>query len=120
MAAEFADADHLRVEEISPPSATRRPSRVRAGAETIGLALGASEGLVPQVLTVRFSYFSGWIAWRPILVSVMALILGNLMGAFMFTRQVARLSRRWFPVGPTPVESANGGVPDEALAHLVP
>src|SRR5262245_1553340 len=98
MAAEFADADHLRVEEISPSSATRRPSRVRAGAETIGLALGAGEGLVPQVLTVRFSYFSGAIAWRPILVSIVALILGNLMGAFMFTRQVARLSRRWFHV----------------------
>src|SRR5262245_30706260 len=120
LAAEFADSDHLRIEEISPSAATRRPSRIRAGAETVGLALGAGEGLVPQVLTVRFSYFSGWIAWRPILVSIVALILGNLMGAFMFTREIARLSRRWFHVGPTPVESANGGVPDEALAHLVP
>jgi len=88
LGAEFADSDHLRIEEITPPAATRRPSRVRAGAETVGLALGAGEGLVPQVLTVRFSYFSGWIAWRPILVSVIALILGNLMGAFMFTREI--------------------------------
>src|SRR6185436_1870663 len=44
LAAEFADSDHLRIEEISPAAATRRPSRVRAGAETVGLALGAGEG----------------------------------------------------------------------------
>jgi len=121
MAAEFADADHLRVEEISPPSATRRPSRVRAGAETIGLALGAGEGLVPQVLTVRFSYYSGWIAWRPILVSIVALVLGNLMGAFMFTRQVARLSRRWFHVERRKrTVPSNGAVPEEVLSRIVP
>jgi hypothetical protein len=120
LAAEFADADHLRIEEISPSAATRRPSRVRAGAETVSLALGAGEGLVPQVLTVRFSYFSGWIAWRPILVSIVALILGNMMGAFMFTREIARLSRRWFYVGPAPSGSANGVVPEEALARIVP
>lgn len=121
LAAEFADSDHLRIEEISPAAATRRPSRVRAGAETVGLALGGGEGLVPQVLTVRFSYFNGWIAWRPILVSIVALIVGNLMGAFMFTREVGRLFRRWFHVerrgarGPT-----NGIVPEEVLARIVP
>ena len=87
----------------------------------MGLALGAGEGLVPQVLTVRFSYFSGWIAWRPILVSLIALILGNLMGAFMFTREIARLSRRWFHVERSGDSgSANGVVPEEALARIVP
>jgi hypothetical protein len=120
LAAEFADSDHLRIEEISPSAATRRPSRVRAGAETVGLPLGAGEGLVPQVLTIRFSYFSGWIAWRPILVSIIALVLGNLMGAFMFTREIARLSRRWFHVGPVQSGSANGVVPADALARIVP
>ena len=98
LAAEFADAEHLRIEEVSPSGATRRPSRVRTGAETVALALGGGEGLAPQVLTVRFSYFSGRVAWRPILVSILALVLGNLMGAFMFTREIARLSRRWFHV----------------------
>ena len=48
LAAEFADSDHLRIEEISPSAATRRPSRVRAGAETVGLALGGGEGLIPR------------------------------------------------------------------------
>jgi hypothetical protein len=121
LAAEFADSDHLRIEEISPSAATRRPSRVRAGAETVGLALGAGEGLVPQVLTVRFSYFSGWIAWRPILVSILALILGNLMGAFMFTREVGRLFRRFFHVERRPARgSSDGVVPDDVLARIVP
>jgi len=121
LGAEFADSDHLRIEEITPPAATRRPSRVRAGAETVGLALGAGEGLVPQVLTVRFSYFSGWIAWRPILVSVIALILGNLMGAFMFTREIARLFRRWFHLERRgDPGSMNGVVPADALARIVP
>jgi hypothetical protein len=118
---EFADADHLRIEEISPASAARRPSRVRMGAETVSLALGAGEGSAPQVLTVRFSYFSGSVAWRPILISILALVLGNLMGAFMFTRQIARLSRRWFhferrkPMLPT-----NGAVPEGVLSRIVP
>ena len=33
--ASFADAGHLRIEEIGPASATRRPSRLRTGAEII-------------------------------------------------------------------------------------
>src|SRR5262249_19760862 len=37
--ANFDDAEHLRVEEISPAAATRRPSRVRAGVENITLPL---------------------------------------------------------------------------------
>ena len=67
--AAFADADHLRIEEITPAGASRRPSRVRAGGETVTLPIAATEG--PQMLKVRFSYFSGRVAWRPILVSVL-------------------------------------------------
>ena len=121
LAAEFADSEHLRIEEISPSSATRRASRVRAGAETVGLALGAGEGLAPQVLTVRFSYFSGSFAWRPIVISLVALVLGNLMGAFMFTRQVARLGRRWFHVDRRKrMPPSNGAVPEGVLSRIVP
>jgi hypothetical protein len=122
LAAEFADAEHLRIEEISPAGATRRASRVRAGAETVALTLGAGEGLAPQVLTVRFSYFSGRVAWRPILVSLLALVLGNLMGAFMFTREIARLSRRWFHVERRDRghPSSGGAVPEDALSRIVP
>ena len=94
--ATFMDADHLRLEEIAPPSATRRPSRVRAGAETISLPITASEGNVPQVLKVQFSYFSGPLPWRPILISIALLLLSNLMGAYLFAGQIGEMLRRRF------------------------
>ena len=97
--ANFADAEHLRFEEISPPAATRRPSRVRAGAENVTLALSGAGGSVPQTLKVQFSYFQGRIAWRPVLISVLFLVLGNLMGALMFTQQITRLLRRRLHLG---------------------
>jgi hypothetical protein len=97
--ANFADADHLRIEEISPPAATRRASRVRAGSETVTLPLGGSEGNVAQVLKVQFAYYRGRIAWRPILISLLFLVLGNLMGAFMFTKEITRFFRRRLHLG---------------------
>src|SRR5262249_55192933 len=72
----FADSDHLRIEEIAPANATRRLSRVRAGAEVVSMPLVATEGITPQLLKVQFSYFSGRIAWRPILVSLVLLMPG--------------------------------------------
>ena len=43
------------------------------------------------------------------------------MGAFMFTREIARLSRRWFHVERSGHPgSANGVVPEEVLARIVP
>lgn len=97
--ASFADADHLRIEEISPGTATRRGSRVRAGAEVVSLTLTPSEGVAPQVLKVQFNYFSGRIAWRPILVSAALLLLGNLAGIFMFGQQFGGILRRRLHVG---------------------
>jgi hypothetical protein len=97
--ANFTDADHLRIEEISPVSATRRGSRVRAGSEIVSLTLAPSEGVVPQVLKVQFNYFSGRIAWRPILVSAALLLLGNLAGVFMFSREFGGILRRRLHIG---------------------
>jgi hypothetical protein len=61
--ANFADADHLRIQEIGPASATRRPSRLRTGAEIVTMPLAASEVIAAQMLKVQFSYFAGMIAW---------------------------------------------------------
>jgi hypothetical protein len=97
--ATFADADHLRIEEISPATATRRGSRVRAGGEVVALTLAPSEGVVPQVLKVHFNYFSGRIAWRPIVVSIALLLLGNLAGIFMFGQQLGPVLRRRLHIG---------------------
>ena len=97
--ANFADADHLRIEEISPGTATRRGSRVRAGTEVVSLTLATSEGAVPQVLKVQFNYFTGRIAWRPIVVSAVFLLLGNLAGVLMFSQQFGDIVRRRLHVG---------------------
>ena len=97
--ANFADADHLRIEDINPATATRRGSRVRAGSEIVSLTLAPNEGVVPQVLKVQFSYFSGRIAWRPILVSAALLLLGNLAGVLMFSQQFGDIVRRRLHVG---------------------
>lgn len=120
--ATFADADHLRIEEISPPAATRRPSRVRAGGENVTLPLSGAEGSVPQILKVQFSYFQGWIAWRPILISLLFLVLGNLMGALMFTQQLTRLLRRRVHLGRRDGQGRQRGlVPASAtLERIVP
>jgi len=91
--ANFADADHLRIEEISPATATRRGSRVRAGSEVVSLTLIPNEGVVPQLLRVNFSYFAGRVAWRPILVSAGLLLLGNLAGVLMFSQQFGEIGR---------------------------
>lgn len=122
LVAEFADADHLRIEEISPAGATRRPSRVRTGAETVLLPLAGAEGNVPQVLTVRFSYFSGWVAWRPILISLLFLVLGNLMGAWMFTQTVTQFFGRRFHLGRADARRPPSGavLAREVLERIVP
>jgi hypothetical protein len=95
--ATFSDSDHLLIDGIEPPAATRRPSRVRAGSEVVALSLTPMEGIAPQNVQVQFSYFSGRIAWRPILVSLALLLLTNVAGAIMFGREmfgVVRARRR--------------------------
>ncbi|HEV8614305.1 MAG TPA: hypothetical protein VGU22_02325 [Methylomirabilota bacterium] len=89
----FADASHLRIEEISPATATRRPSTIRTGNEIISMPLAAADGTAPQVLKVQFSYFSGQIAWRPILVGAALLLLGNVAGFLMLSRDVTKVIR---------------------------
>jgi hypothetical protein len=104
MTLNFADAHQLRIEEIAPPAATRRGSRVRAGAESVSLLLPGGDGLASHVLRVEFNYFTGSIAWRPILVSLVLLALGNVMGTIMLGQSVGALVRRWFWLG-------RGGLP---------
>jgi hypothetical protein len=91
--ASFDDSDHLIIDQTEPGSATRRPSRIRAGSELVSLALNPAEGIAPQNLKVQFTYFAGRIAWRPIVVSLLLLLLGNIAGAIMFGREMFGLVR---------------------------
>jgi hypothetical protein len=105
----FPDADHLRIEGIEPASATRRGSRLRAGTETVTLPLNTVDS-APQVLKVQYAYYRGVFAWRPVLISLGLLILGNLTGLLMISGRVFSLVRsrlrvtRRAPAGePTPL-----------------
>ena len=122
--ANFADSDHLRIEEIGPASATRRPSRLRAGAEIVTMPLAASEGVAAQMLRVQFSYFAGMIAWRPILVSAVLLALGNLAGFILLSRDVSQFLRTRLHVRgrgePEFAQLAGGALPRTVADRIVP
>jgi len=77
----FGDAGHLKIDEVVPPSATRRMSETRSNTEAFQLPLLVSEGLAPQLLKVQFAYFLGAAAVATILISVLLLGLGNTHGA---------------------------------------
>jgi hypothetical protein len=122
--ASFSDADHLRIEEIGPASATRRPSRLRAGSEIVTMPLQPSEGVAPQLLKVQFSYFSGMIAWRPIVVSALLLALGNLAGFILLSRDVGQFVRARLHLGrrsePEFARPAGGALPRSVADVIVP
>jgi hypothetical protein len=97
----FADAGHLKVDDVVPASASRQMSETRSNTETLRLPLLASEGLAPQVLKVQFAYFAGRLAWRPILISALFLGLGNLTGPLVgaLARRLGRTLRARVHVG---------------------
>ena len=122
--ANFGDSDHLKIEEISPGTAVRRQSRVRAGGEVVALTLLPSQDITTQSLRVQFHYFTGRINWRPIVVSAVILLVTNFAGVLMLSTDVSRRirrrrrARRRFAMA---AAAPNGGVPSrEALATLIP
>jgi len=90
----FADADHLKIDELAPASARRQLSETQERTDTVSLFLDRSEGLQPQALTVQFGYFTGLQSWAPILIPALFFALGN--GAGVLVRSVTeRLRKRW-------------------------
>ena len=90
----FADADHLKIDELFPQSARRQLSETLESTETVSLFLDRSEGLQPQILTVQFGYFTRLQSWAPVLIPALFFALGN--GAGVVARNVAeRISKRW-------------------------
>jgi hypothetical protein len=120
----FADADHLKVDEMVPSSASRRTSETRSNTEAFRLPLLPSEGLTPQVLKVQFAYFAGRLAWRPILISALFLGLGNVTGPLVgaLARRLGRTLRARVHVGRAEAPGREkGAIPsDEALKQIRP
>jgi hypothetical protein len=90
----FAAADRLKIDEVSPPTSSRRLSESLENTEVISHFLDPSEGITPQILSVQFAYFSGLQSWAPILIPTLFFVLGNL--AAVLVRTLAdRLGRRF-------------------------
>jgi len=73
----FADADHLKIDEVVPQSGSRRMSESLESTEVVSLFLDRSEGFTPQTLKVQFGYFRGLQAWAPVLIPMLFFVLGN-------------------------------------------
>ena len=89
----------------------------------MSLLLPGGDGLSSQVLRVEFNYFSGAIAWRPILVSLVLLALGNVMGTIMLGQSIRNLVRRWLwlgPAGTPPAQRRGAVIPGETMRAIQP
>ena len=124
LAVNFSQANHLKIDEMVPMTASRRMSETRENTETFSIPLLAADGIVPQVLKIQFVYFRGRLPWRPILLSALLLGLGNLTGPIVGTllRRVARTVRERVHFGRGEVTGkATGRVPStETLGRIRP
>ncbi|HEX4994281.1 MAG TPA: hypothetical protein VFX87_04900 [Methylomirabilota bacterium] len=120
----FAEANHLKIDEVIPSTALRRMSETRENTDTFSIPLIAADGIVPQLLKVQFVYFQGRLPWRPILLSALLLGLGNLTGPIVgnLLRKLIRTLRDRVHVGRGEVTGrARGEVPSqETLARIRP
>jgi hypothetical protein len=91
---DFADSPHLKIDEMSPPSARRQLSETREQTETVSVFIDRTEGLNAQTLSVQFGYFTDLQSWAPVLIPIGFFLAGNVGGVLL--RTVAeRLSKRW-------------------------
>jgi hypothetical protein len=122
----FAGADRLKIDEVSPPSSSRRLSESLENTEVVSHFLDPSEGITPQILSVQFTYFSGIQSWAPILIPTVFFLLGNLAAVVLRTvadRVGRRLAGRFHfgRPGARPTERQSGVVLSrETLARIVP
>jgi hypothetical protein len=122
----FADADHLKIDEVFPQSSTRQLHESLESTQVVSLFLDTSEGVTPQVLSVQFGYFTDWQAWTPVLIPMLFFILGNIAGPLVATvlRTAMRNMKARVQIGRRAQERPEretGVVLDRAtLAHIVP
>ena len=90
---DFAESPRLRIDEMQPAAARRQLSETREQTETVSLHLDRSAGLMPQVLTVQFGYFTGLQSWAPLLIPLAIFVAGNIGGVLIRTA-AERISRR--------------------------
>src|SRR5439155_6347387 len=87
----FADSEHLKIQEVSPLTSRREASETSGSTEVVLFDLDPAEGFRSQVLTVQFGYFTGWKSWAPVLFAALFFVLGNFVGPLL-TTLVTRVS----------------------------
>jgi hypothetical protein len=120
---QFADAERLKIDQISPETATRRRHESLEQTEVVSRFLDVSEGIVPQVLTVQFGYFSGLQSWAPILIPIVFFVLGNIVRPLVAGpgARLGRILLARFPIGAGSRERDIGVIfTREQLARIVP
>jgi hypothetical protein len=122
---DFADSDHLKIDDLSPPSSKRQLSETRDKTETVSLYLDHSQSLMPQTLTVQFGYFRGLQSWAPILIPALFFLLGNLAAPILREggRRLARTVTARIHVGrrgDTPPRERGVILARDTLAGIMP
>ncbi len=122
----FAAADRLKIDEVSPPTSSRRLSESLKNTEVVSHFLDPSEGITPQILSVQFAYFSGLQSWAPILIPTLFFVLGNLAAVLVRTT-ADRLGRRLAgrvhfgrPGGAPAAREVGVVLPRDVLARIAP
>jgi len=91
---DFADSPHLKIDEMSPPSARRQLSETREQTDTVSVFIDRTEGLNAQTLSVQFGYFTDLQSWAPVLIPIAFFLAGN-VGGLLLRTIAERFSKRW-------------------------
>lgn len=91
----FTHADHLRIEQVYPPTSIRRLSETLESTEVVSLFMGSAEGIVPQHMTVQFGYFSRLQGLMIVLIPLLLLAVGPALGPAIGRAGWCSGPRRW-------------------------
>jgi len=89
----FTQSEHLRIEQVYPPTSMRRLSESLESTEVVSLFMGSGEGIVPQTLTVQFGYFSRTQGVMIVLIPLLLLAAGPALGPVLGRSTVALVAR---------------------------
>src|SRR5215468_5350140 len=93
LAVHFTEAEHLRIEQVYPPTSMRRLSQSLESTEVVSLFMGAGEGVVPQHLGVQFGYFSKLQGVMIVVIPLLLLAAGPALGPVLGRSAVALIGR---------------------------
>jgi hypothetical protein len=115
----FAEAHHLRIDHTSPTTAQRGSAEARPGTEVVSVPLTGG-GIAPQALRVEYAYANNWLAWQPILVSLLFVIIGNATGPLVtpILKRAARSLAARFEVGAASPRQSGVILAPDTLARL--